>query len=527
MSLSDRIDKLMGIKRLKARECLGIYISLKDVYVSQIVEKSGGIEVEALVKLPVGEVNGAILKPAELNEGFFTMPAYWLEPLKKIIDSKKWNTKNVVVSLSPSFSIYRHFVMQDMARKYWKKAIPLQARKYIHYPFERGVFDYYTYPFFAPLTKAKRLGVVFSITSARIVNTIEAGLRSIGLNMVALETSPLSVYRLFSQTDKEARAGAGNIYANFTNTQGQFLFSLNNVPVLMREVDVQRAIGGRNRLEVNSCIDFVSKQLEKNPFEDTAIISDDADFWAPILEADLKRPVRKWRISDIFGFSVEGFAEMAPVGACLKFINQKVADIDLYRKNRSNEEEIRGITAIWKIAGIFVLLLLLWGGWKQVSAFFAAQHYNLQKVAAREHVADFKGLYAAQIIEKVKAMTENSKILKELVDNVSFTEKLSALPDLMPPQMWLTKLDIRYPFSIRSYREKNILRLEGFISTFEGRAKELEYGNVFATAMDSSPVMADLCKGRGVISYDYADAGAGARRAMSTKITFECVREIK
>jgi Tfp pilus assembly PilM family ATPase len=315
MSLITRFDRLIGVKRMNARECLGIYISLKDVYVCQIIEKSGGMEVETLIKLPVGDISGALLKPAELHEGFFSNSSYWFQPIKKIIDSKKWNTRNVVVSLAPDFSIHRHFTMPDMPRKHWRNAIPLQARKYIHYPFERGIYDYYVYPFFAGLSKTGRLGIVFSLTSSRIASAIEVGMKSLGLNLVALEASPLSIYRLFSHTDKEAMPGKGCLYANFTSRLGQFLFALNNAPILMREVEVQRAIGVRNKLEVNNLVDFVSKQLEKNPFEDTAVVSDDGDFWGPILETEVKRPVRKWRISDIFGFKVEGFAEMAPIGA--------------------------------------------------------------------------------------------------------------------------------------------------------------------------------------------------------------------
>ena len=32
--------------------------------------------------------------------------------------------------------------MPDTPRRFWKSAVPLQARKYIHYPFERAVYDY-------------------------------------------------------------------------------------------------------------------------------------------------------------------------------------------------------------------------------------------------------------------------------------------------------------------------------------------------------------------------------------------------
>ncbi len=528
-TIGKKIDGLLGIKRFDYKECLGIYISLTDVYVAQIIEKNGGIEVDSLIKLPVGEVNPSLLKPAELNEGFFSTPKHWLDPIKKIIDSKKWNTKNVVISLAPNFSIHRHFVMQDMPRHFWKQAIPLQARKYIHYPFERGVYDFYAYPFFASLSKAKRLGVVFTITSSRIVAVLELGMRNIGLNLVAVETSPLSIYRLFNQTDKEHIDSKGCIYSNFTYHQGQFLFGVNDAPVLLREVEVQKAIGARNRLEVSNCMDFISKQLERNPFEDAVVVSDDGDFWAPILETEAKRHVRKWKISDIFGFKVDGFNEMAAIGACLKFINEKVPDIDMFRKNRSSDEEISGTVTMWKLVGILCLLMLLWGGWMQAKSSMASMEYNKQALSKRESLEDFKGLYASQIKEKVATMTKNANTLSTLLQPVSYTSKLSTFPDIMPEEMYLTSMQIRYPFTLKPFKERNSLSLSGVASAIEGKEKELSLGNEFRIKVDESKEMADVCKGQTRIQYDLSDAPLMQKKdfILGTKFTLKCEKEVK
>ena len=93
---------------------------------------------------------------------------------------------------------------------------------------------------------------------------------------------------------------------------------------MFREVEVQKALGARNRLEITNCMDFISKQLERNPFEDVAIVSDDGDFWTYIVEGEVKQHVRISKISEVFGFRVEGFPEMAVLGACLKFVNKKM-----------------------------------------------------------------------------------------------------------------------------------------------------------------------------------------------------------
>ena len=532
MSFSATIDNVLGIKRIKYKECIGIYISLTDVYVSQVREKSGGLEIESLIKLPVGEIPAGVLKPAELNEGFFATPTHWLDPIKKIIDSKQWDTKNVVVTLASNFSIHRHFVMQDTPRKYWKNTIPLQARKYIHYPFEKGVFDYYVYPFIAGLSKAKHLGVIFSMTSAKIIERIEAGMGSIGLNLVAVETSPLSIYRLFNQTDTEAAKGKGCIYSNFTSHSGQFLFSVNNVPVLMREVEVQKAIGNRNRLEVTNCMDFISKQIEKNPFEDVAIISDEADFWAPILESEVRRHVRRWKISDIFGFKVEGFAEMAAIGACLKFVNNTIPDIDLYRKNRSSEEEISGIITAWKLAVMAGVALILWCVFVQVTSIVKMEELNSIKFTTVNDIEDFKGLSAREIKDKVSSISSKSKKLQKFLSPANYTQKLSVLPDILPKEMWLSTLEIKYPYEteVTKFKEKNALRMNGIASVITGREKELALGNRFRTVVDSTPEMADLCKNKAAISYDFSTAPLKQQQkdfVLGTKFTLKCEKEDK
>jgi hypothetical protein len=415
-----------------------------------------------------------------------------------------------------------------MPRKYWKQAIPLQARKYIHYPFEHGVYDYYVYPFFANLSKTKRLGIVFSLTSKRIVNLLESGFKSLGLNLISVETSPFSIYRLFSQTDKENVQEKGCIYSNFTETNGQFLFAINNVPVLMREVEIQRSLGLRNRLEINNSMDFISKQLEKNPFEDIAVISDDGDFWAPIVENDVKRNVRIWKISDIFGFKVEGFAEIAAIGACLKFINTKVPDVDLYKRNRSSEEEIRGTLTIWKLAAMIFGLFLLWTCYVQVSTFLIGAKLKAQQSSSAGRVTDFRGLSSEQIENKVSAMSSDVKTLSTLMHPVSYTEKLSALPGLLPDDMWLSSLSINYPYSTKSFKEKNNLSLAGVVSSLKGTEKDLAIGNAFRIIMDNAPKMADICKGQAKIDYAFAEGEKTISKkdlVVGMKFTLRCEKE--
>lgn len=520
--LKSNIEKILGIEKPKYKNCIGIYISLTDIYVAQIMEKSGGIEVDSLVKLALKDIRTDVLRPADLNEGFFATPKQWLEPIKKIIDSKEWLTKDVVISLAPNFSVHRHFVMPDTPRHFWKSAVPLQARKYIHFPFERAVYDFSVRPFDAELTKNRQLEVVFSLTSKIIVGSLETGMRSIGLNLVAIETSPVSVMRLFNQTDKEAQKNVGQIYANFSSYEGQFLFAINNTPVLMREVEVNPSMGTRNRLEVNNCIDFISKQIEKNVFEDIVVISQTSQMdWAPLLEMETKKNVRKWNIEDIFGFKVSGFAEIAAMGACLKFINTNVPDIDMVKKHRSSNEEIKGTFSVWKVALVILAILLLWGLIGFFSSLRTYSSFQKKSVTKEDGIEEFKNLSASQIKERVSSMKENTKDLTALIVQPKYTTKLSTLPDLMPDEMYLREVQISYPMANKAGRGKNSLIVSGIIHSLDGRKVELTEGGKFNTKVSNASSMADLCKNN--VEWNYSTDEKSL--VLGTIFTMKCEKE--
>lgn len=515
------IESIMGIKRPKFKNCIGIYISLTDIYVAQVLEKSGGIEVESLVKLALKDVRTDLLRPADLNEAFFATAKNWLEPIKKIIDSKDWATKDVVVSLASNFSVHRHFVMADIPRHHWKDAVPLQARKYIHYPFDRAVYDFSIRPFYAELTKSKQLEVVFSLTSKVIVGTIKRGLEEIGLNLAAIETAPLSVFRLFNQTDKEAQKEVGKVYANFSSYEGQFLFAINSTPVLMREVEINPSMGTRNRLEVNNCIDFISKQIEKNVFEDIVVISQPTQMdWIPLLEMETKKNVRKWNIEDIFGFKVSGFAEIAAIGACLKYVSSEVPDIDLSGKNRSSSEEIKGTFAIWAIATLIILLIVLWGVYVQISSMKTYRIFQKQKVSRVDGIEEFRDLSASQIRSRVATMKENALDLSALIVQPKYTAKLTALPDLMPDEMYFRTLQISYPMANKAGKAKNMIVISGRIYSIDGHKVELNEGSKFNARVGSSPDMADLCRNNTV--WDYPPDSSSSH--LGTAFSMKCER---
>lgn len=522
-------DTLIG-KNMKAHpEALGLYIGLDEMYIAQSARKDGGVVLESLLRVPISAVDRSQLKPLELNDGFFAMDN-WLESLTKVAAKKKWNNNKVVVALSPSFSLLRHFVIPTVIeRKHWKEAIPLQARKYIHFPFEKTLYSYHVYEFETAATKQKRLGVIFTMTPKTIVEKLEKGLRSVGLDPIAIEPSALSLSRAFSDSDKEAVDASGRIYSFFGTDLASFVFTNKNAPVLLREVDIAGTLPvERRRLEITNCTEFIAKQLERDPFEEAVIMGVDTDNWTPLLEADSKKPVRKWNLGEVYGIETKSAGEIAAIGASMKFYDTKGPDLDFIKRNRLSDYEFNAGLMFWKITGVVVVLfaLLLAKNWLNVRA----ARQNLRDVKSRNEqpIADFEGLTANQIQSNLTRIKTQNANLEKLLAGVPVTPLLVDIVTAIPEQMWITKLSYKEEFPAKR-GETRSLTFEGSIKT--GNSEEdLAVGKKFYDQLVAQPAVKALCGAKADIKYKElatSDEASSARasdkdKGKETSFTFTC-----
>ncbi len=510
-------ETLIG-KNMKAHpEALGLYIGLDEMYIAQSGRKDGGIVLESLLRVPVSSVDRSQLKPLELNDGFFAAEN-WLDALTKVAAKKKWDGRKVVVSLAPSFSILRHFVIPTMIeRKHWKEAIPLQARKYIHFPFEKTHYAYHVYEFETAATKQKRLGVIFTMTPKTIVERLEKGLKSVGLDPVAIETSPLSLSRAFCESDKEAVGDSGRIYSFFGQNWANFIFTNHNMPVLMREVEIAGFLPvERRRLEISNCTEFVAKQLEKDPFEEAVIMGSDMDNWTPLLEAESKKPVRKWNLKEVYGIETKSAGEIAAIGASMKFYDSKTPDLDFIKRNRLSEYEFNAGLMAWKITGLVVLVFLLLLG----KVWWKVENSKKDLVAAKRQskklISDFEGLTASQIQSNLSKLKTQNKNLEQLLQNVPTTPLLIDIVSAIPEDVWLTSISYKEEFPSKNKNDRSLV-LEGSVKTGNSD-RDLALGRVFRNNLLEQPAIKDLCGMTGEIKYkDLALEDSATKKSKSKK----------
>ncbi len=522
-------ETLIGKNMKSHPDALGLYIGLDEMYIAQSTRKTdGGLVLESLLRVPITDVDRTKLKPLDLNEGFFAEDG-WLEALTKVASRKKWKNTQVVVSLSSAFSLVRHFVIPTvLERKHWASAIPLQARKYIHFPFDKMVYAYHVYGFETPTTKQKRLGVIFTMTTKTIIDRIEKGLKTVGLDLVAIEAGALSLSRAFCENDKEAVNEAGRIYSFFGNETASFVFTNQHAPVLLREVEVAGASPAeRRRFEITNCTEFIAKQLERDPFEEAVIMGVDSDMWMPLLETDSKKPVRKWDLREVYGIETKSPAEIAAIGASTKFYTNKTPDLDFIKRNRLSDYEFNAGLTFWKLVGVFAVILLLLIGRKWLAIHADKQRLKFQKKKQAKVLTDFEGLSAQQIqtnLDRVKTQNTN---LSALMTPTSMTPLLMDIVAAVPDQVWIKQLQYKEDFPPKRGNPRS-LSLEGSIQTGNSE-RDLVVGKQFQEKLLQMPSIKAICGNKAEIKYkDLALLGEGETgkskdsRNRETSFSFAC-----
>ena len=488
-------SQILGVEQEKVTDCLGLYISPTDMFLAQAVKKGGSLRVEGLIRVPVPPIDKNLLKPLDLNEAFFAKPENWLEPLNAAISKKKWRTKKIIVSLSPSFSILRHFVMPYVERKYWKQSVPLNARKFIHYPFEKSQTAFHAYSFETAVTKQKKLGVIFGLTSNVIKDSIVSGLRSIGFDVLAVEISAFSVARAFASMDKESVAGKSKVYSFFGGETADFIFMNGGLPVLARDLDISGPLPiERRRLELSNYIDFVSKQMEKDTFEEVIITGQNLEQWKPVVEADARKPVRILTTKESLGFESRNIGEISAIGACSKFVDESLPNIDVSGRARKTNTEINAILMAWKLAVLAVIITIATNIMSRIDAAKISAELNKERANAVK-IPDFAGMSADRVISAATALERKKKEYESMVGVYAVTPLLAALGNITPPEIYITKFTYRDPFDARKGFTSPYLQIEGFINSAKGGwTNDIELGGQYNAKIAANPVFAPICK---------------------------------
>lgn len=522
---------LVGNNMKEHPDCLGIYIGIDELYVAQSAKRDGGVTLESLIRVPVNLVDKSKLKPLDLNESFFTME-YWRDALAKVTAKKSWNTTKVVVSLAPEFCLLRHFIISiPIKRQEWAEGIPNEARKYIHFPFDKAVYAYHVYEFQTAATKQKRLGVVFAMTTKAIISSLEKGLKALGLDLVSVEPSCLSLGRTFCDNDKEAVGEGGRIYSFFGKEMANFIFLNGPIPVLERDVEIAGSVPvERRRFEITNSVEFIAKQLEKDPFEEAVVVGYNIDQWVPVLEADSRKPVRKWNLKEVFGIDTKSAGEVAAIGASGKFFDDITPDIDFTKGKRLSAYEFNASWTLWKIVLVLVVGMLLFLLKSYLGMLVTNYQLKKKQLVASQTLEDFKGLSSTQLqtnLDNIK--NQNDSLTEAYVNSPLVTPILDGIAQAMVDDVWLTRIAYTAPFPAKRPGEGNLL-LEGTIHSEKDGSEDLIIGGKFKDSVARQASLKRLCRNVNIRYTSIASTGTRNRVQKAedyTKFVLTCNNEAK
>jgi hypothetical protein len=480
---------LFEMGKAKLKNCLGIYITIESISVVEVRLEGDAVKVDRYVKIPLPEPKkeGESARAAAMNADFFTTETNWLPYLDKAMKQIKWETNKVVITLSPQFAVFRHFLMPAIERRFWKQSIPIEAKKYVPFPFETSTYDFQVYQYENPDVKNK-IGVLFSLTNTKISEAITAGVTKIGLVPQSIEVSANSIDRVLGHVTG-GRSGA-KIYTHFDTSTAYMLLSNNGVPLLFREVNFGDAQSTeRRRLDAKGSIEFVNKQLgTQQIFKEIFLSGENLDLWRVVLEDDAKLPTKQWDPKQILKLKEGDWGIYASIGAALRAI-QGDGGIDLLNRIKESAEDKRAIATAWVLAITIASLTGLMALTAQVRRFIASSDLNKIKAQSPD-VPEFKGKSPSDIEDLVNQVKGDVSHLQTAMGKRDYvTPKMVALSETVPDKVWITNFSYRsnITFDANSPSESK-MDFNGFIRTGDPKA-DLAIFSDFKTAFRAHPAI--------------------------------------
>ena len=426
---------------------LGIYISPKEICISQVkIGKTSKPEVEHLVKFPTEfQVKEGMLRPLSLNHEFFSEKAPWVDAFKQAVKRVSWDSSAAVVTLSQHFAILRYFVMPAVERRFWSKSIPLESKKYIPVSFDEVVYDYRA----VPADGGKKLGVLFGLTQRKSVEFLVETLKSAGLALTAVETTPVSLERASSFLDKEAHDSKG--YVHFSENTSYMVFSHAGFPVLYRETETEAggSMSERKRLDIKGAVQFVDRYVGGKDYKAVMLSGDGCDVWQGSVSKEAAPiPVETWNASALMGLKDNDAAALFASASALRGRVPGPALPDISGISTAANLEKKVQSYVWNITFLLGGILLLFSIMGQTRLFMASSRVSSLRNKVM-NVPELDGLDPDTIKARITAMQTGGQVLDGLVSDVDpFAPKMSAIADLIPAELWVTGFSYSNPFSL-------------------------------------------------------------------------------
>ncbi|MBI5240845.1 MAG: hypothetical protein HY926_10265 [Elusimicrobia bacterium] len=436
----------------KLSSSLGMYLSPDTIYIAQTsLDRSGKLRVEHLVRIPVPVPEGksAGTMTGTLNTSFLTENQKLGGLIQQSMSQFKWSSKNVMVTLSHHLGLLRYFTMPAIERRFWKSAVPVEAKKYIPIPFEALNYDYQCIPLPHDSSNRARQGTLIAVTQKQNLANISAMLQGLGLSIAGMEVAPCSTLKLW-QVLSPGTSGAAYCHVHFDGGNVRILVADKGFPVFFREVFLgeEANLADQRKLDLGGCITFSQKQLAVGALGGISVSGSTANLaaWKDAFSRELGLPVAVQDTPALLGIKSGDWGGYSAIGASLRFQVPSTVFLDLGAIGRVTEDEKTVARDFLAASALFTAGLLLMGLLKFAAYIYKAREFrSLQRDRQVEEV--FRGKSENDIQEMFRKMRAQNELTLTLCgqDRIRMTDILKDVVETLPEKSFIFKLLVNRP----------------------------------------------------------------------------------
>ncbi|MBI3297466.1 MAG: hypothetical protein HYZ75_04845 [Elusimicrobia bacterium] len=492
MALADTIEQLsFGRSMPHMESCLGIHLSPEAIFLSEVKAEKGRPQVMHLLKLPMpGSSAGKQTKTAAtLSSDFLADIDKVAAVISKALSEGSWKSKHAMVSLSSEFGILRFFTMPWMDRRFWKSAVPVEAKKYIPIPFQTLASDFQVFALPPGADKKPRLGALYGVTQRKSLESLRKLVEKLGLILVGTELAPVSVERLWDTLSPET-AATSYAQVHFDGGQTRILVSDKGVPVFYREVLLadDATVMDRRKVDLVGCVDFTRKQLGLGEPKNARVSGQVGDIksWQDAFAQDLGQPVAYQDTDKLLGLRGGQWGGYASIGAALRHLVGGSLSLDLSAIGKISDEDRRAATTILTIGAALTGIMVLVGGTR--TAMLHSSEAKLKLLTTEGGVYTvFRGKKAEDIANIITSMRDKINSFGALTaQQTPLTRIFEIIAERIPESAWVNDIKYENPLSLDGRRSLRVLTLSGAVSD-KSRAIEQEVAYRLGDNLRSDP----------------------------------------
>ena len=472
MALDEMIEQLSFGRTLPRLEtCLGLFVSPEAMFLSEVKLDGNRPQTVHLVPLPVpGGEASSVSKTrtvGTLNTEFLGEQDKLLAIMKKALEGTHWNSKHIMVTLSHHFGLLRYFAMPAIDRRFWKTAVPAEAKKYVPIPFGSLSHDYQIRQIGPGPDRKPRMGALFGVTHMQNITNLRSIVDKLGLTLIGTELAPGSVERVWDCLGGDP---THQPYAqvHFDGGHVRILISEGGLPIFFREVvlSADATVMDRRKVDLNGCIDFTRKQIGSAGPSSIRLSGNIGDMaaWRDAFTQDLGREVSFVDVDKALGLRGGKWGGYAAIGAGMRALVPTSISLDLGGMGRITDEDRRVATAILILSTILAAVLLVVGVFRYVSAEFKARQLKTLK-SDTETFETFRGKTAAEIEGEIVNMRNQVNSLGAVAQpQVPLTRLMEAITEVIPRSAWITDIIYDNPLATGARQQARKLTINGKVS---------------------------------------------------------------